>query len=221
MSRTRPASGFTLLEIVLAMTVASMLALTLYTALRVCIIASRSASADMADIRDAGAAMDQMASDLASALPSGGELVGPFIGTSNLNADQADFFIVDVAPTANQAKPMAGVMRVNWSLENQSSGVVLRRRMVRSLVANIEPPAQDEAFCRNVQALTLRYYDGTTWRTAWDSEAESDALPTAVEITLETVRTEQRGAGANRRWTRIVRLAFAPPSSQSSSGGTP
>ena len=55
--------------------------------------------------------------------------------------------------------------------------------------------------------MTLRYYDGTQWLDAWDSAANNNALPVAVEVTLQVASPS---ASASAPPTKIVRVYSIP-----------
>src|SRR5438552_14961304 len=90
--------GFSLLELVLAMAMSAMLALSLYTAMNVAFRAKRSAAAAVAPARTASLAADLVAQDLQSVLPPTGNLRGPFTGTHQPggggDADSVEFYSI-------------------------------------------------------------------------------------------------------------------------------
>jgi len=64
-----------------------------------------------------------------------------------------------------------------------------------------------------VSAFVLRYFDGTAWQSNWDSASQGNALPTAVEVTIELAG----GSGADVRRTSHVLLI---PCGQGAAGAT-
>src|ERR1051325_10143787 len=86
MKRAPSQSGFTLLELILAMAMMSMLAVSLYGTLRVAFKARDSAKSGIAPMRSANVALDLLGEDLESALPPTGLLAGAFLA-QHLGAD--------------------------------------------------------------------------------------------------------------------------------------
>src|SRR3954471_11122903 len=74
------ASGFTLLELILAMAITCMLAMTLYATLRTAFRAQASATGAVEALRVAQVAMQMVGKDLSNALPPTGILAGAFYG---------------------------------------------------------------------------------------------------------------------------------------------
>jgi prepilin-type N-terminal cleavage/methylation domain-containing protein len=101
--------GFTLLELLIAMTMAAIVAASLYSALRIGFRAESSAEAALEPIRTAELSMGLLRPDFESAVAPGGVLKGTFLGTdsagdANTAADTVEFFTLgdplDVPPTA-------------------------------------------------------------------------------------------------------------------------
>ena len=63
------------------------------------------------------------------------------------------------------------------------------------LDASIESgePDEEAVICRNVRTFFVRYYDGQQMLETWDSTQLNNALPMAVEITLELDRPAAAG----------------------------
>jgi prepilin-type N-terminal cleavage/methylation domain-containing protein len=209
--------GFSLLELILAMTMAAMLALSLYTAMSVTIRARRSAALAVEPTRAAVIAADLLRRDLESVLPPTGVLAGPFIGvhlagTSGGDSDTAQFCTIGADPRPIDAisPPLSeGIRRVELLVIEDASPPLLVRRVTRNLLASTEPQVEDEIICRGVRSFSLRYFDGLSWQENWDSTTLGDVLPMAVSITLEL---DDPALQTPRRITRVVPLSCAQPS---------
>jgi hypothetical protein len=70
-----------------------------------------------------------------------------------------------------------------------------------------EPP--EEVLCRNVRSLDLMYYNGTDWQDSWDSSAQGDALPLAVEVKLELLSDPNRNEEGGYLVSRIFPIPCA------------
>jgi prepilin-type N-terminal cleavage/methylation domain-containing protein len=91
--------AFTLLELLVALAMAGIIAGSLYSALRIGFRARTSAEAGVEPVRTAELATALLRSDFESALPATGTLAGPFVGVDGtgdggLAADTVEFFTV-------------------------------------------------------------------------------------------------------------------------------
>lgn len=200
--------GFSLLEMLVAVSLMAILAGSLYGSLYVAFKARSRAEAATAPPRAAALALDLLATDLECALRPRGILAGPLLGQRGVLASGRPSDAISFHAPAAPAEPESGpgdIRRVVWLLELPAQGgpPLLLRRTTSHLLAQEEPPPLEEVVCRGVESLELRYHDGYGWREAWDSAAEGDELPLAVEATVELA------GDPPYRMTRRVLLAAA------------
>jgi prepilin-type N-terminal cleavage/methylation domain-containing protein len=205
---TRQYRGFTLLEVVLAMLMTTILAASLYGAMSVAIKGKRSAEAAVRPARVAAIACDLAAQDLQSALPPNGVLAGAFTGTQTTGpdgrADVVDCYCVgeDAVPSRQTNATSEGIRHVRVLLRTDVSPMALVRRVERNLLTDVAREPEEEVLCRSVRSFAARYFDGTTWQDDWDSTTNDNALPLAVELTLAF----DKGDGTTRKAMRFVTL---------------
>lgn len=219
--RRTKAGGFTLLEMLVALALMSILATALYASLSIGLRARKTAEAAVQPVRAAGLALMIVGQDLDAALPPTGTLAGAFLGE-----DQTDAATAKDADTltwhAAVGRPKEGasdVARLELAVGTPegSTDRALLRRSVRNLLAPTEQEPVEEVVCRGVVSLNLRYFDGSAWQDTWDSSAQDNTLPLAVEVTIEIEREPKTTDESNvYRLTRV----FAPPCARlaSSSG---
>jgi type II secretion system protein J len=207
----RQRGGFTLLELILAMALTCMLAVTLYAALRLGFRAQASATAGVESLRSAQVALQLIGRDIGGALPPTGILAGAFYGvprgTGGDTSDMVQFYAISsgVSDPVDQTR-QDGIWRIEFAIEPGDGGVpCLVRRVQRNLTSMEEFLPDSEVLCRNVASLTIRYFDGMMWAESWDSTAMQDSLPLAVEVTLEL-----EPAGRAARGYRMVRTFVLP-----------
>src|SRR4051812_16816576 len=182
MNRRRLRSGFTLLELILAMAMISMLAVSLYATLRVAFKARESATSGIAPMRSANVALDLLGQDLESALPPTGVLAGAFLGQHlgdvQSSQDTVEFYCVGSADSLDPPDA-AGFRKIDVGLEPSTDGgsSMLVRRITNNLLSPQEIQPAEEVLCRNVRSFSARYYDGTQWYDEWDSTQMGDVLP--------------------------------------------
>ena len=218
-------SGFTLMELSLAMGMMAMLALTLYMSLSIALKARDSAYANIGPVRAATVAADLIRQDLESVLPPSGNLAGPFIGYMDSSlpggrSDNVEYFCVGNDSARIVDSPLAeGIRKVDLLVRTDVKPPVLVRQVYRNLLAQAEMPPEEEVLCRNVKSFSLRYFDGTLWQDQWDSTTMGDVLPTAVEMTLEIDYPQKPGQPPTTyRVVRVIPLACAKPAT--TTGGT-
>ena len=183
-------AGFTLLEMLFALGMMSMLAGALYSALHVAFRARSITLRALNPPRRAELAMEMLRPMLAAALPPTGILAGECIGTDEVSetGEDLDSLVLYVrAARGGLLGSPAGTVRVELALsdpEGQEGHRKLVRRMTANLLAPEEPEPVEEVLCRGVVALDLWYSDGTSWLETWDSPSMDNSLPVAVEVTL-------------------------------------
>ncbi len=225
--RARSSRGFSLLELLLAMAMAAMLALSLYTAMNIALRARTSAAASLEPTRAALIAVGLVQHDFESVPPPAGvdTLRGTFYGVHGGagvgNSDSIEFYTIGADPVAGDAAddgfgaqadafPLAeGVRKIELYVSDDTASPALVRRVTRNLLPASEPQAEEEILCRNVRSFSLRYYDGIAWMEDWDSTTLDDTLPLAVSITIELGGPDAQSPG--KRVTRVVPLPCATP----------
>jgi len=197
-------AGFTLLELLLAMTAAALLALSLYASMSIAIRAQRTAQRTVQSTRAGAIASDLIRTDLSSLPPPSANsvLAGPFVGTHQPGGggdnDDLVFYTLGIdrhieATVSNSInnndtnpEPLAeGIREVELVVRTDVSPPVLVRRIQRNLLAQTQPPPEEEILCRDVRSFSLRYWDGTAWQETWDSTQQNDTLPLAVGVTIQ------------------------------------
>jgi type II secretion system protein J len=189
--RRRNAAGFSLLELVLVMSVSAMLALSLYTAMHIALQARKSARAAVEPTRVGAIATDLLRQDFENVQPPTGILAGPFIGTpggsgqSTSAGDDVQFYTIGRDEPADDSPLDEGIRKVELLVDTSQNPPALIRRETRNLLASAEPQVNDEILIRGVRTFTVRYFDGYSWQDTWDSTQNNNILPLAVAVTLE------------------------------------
>jgi prepilin-type N-terminal cleavage/methylation domain-containing protein len=211
----RPSRGFTLIELMCATAIMSLLVLSLFSALRIGFKARDRALTAVGPARSAEIAMDLLRQDIESALPPSGEMAVSFLGqagTEMPGTSAVEFFNVAAMPiipetTASgtgsaltkgpsmfeQQDPTAvgGMQRVTLLVRPTGNGEsVLIRQVTRNLLAQTELPPEEQILCRGVTGFKARYFDGLQWIEEWDSTQYGNSLPMAIEISLELTRAK-------------------------------
>jgi type II secretion system protein J len=214
--------GFSLLELLIALSMASMLMLALYTAMRVTLKARDAATAAVDPVRSATIAMDLIQQDFEAVPPpapsdtSTNILFGPFYGEHQAGGrgdnDNVEFCSIGADPIdgdVTQAPPLSeGVRKIEFYVtQDNGQSPLLVRRVTRNLLPASEAPYDEEVLCKDVRSFSLRYFDGTTWQEGWDSTLYDDSLPLSVAVTLELGEANSDKPG--QRISRVIALPCA------------
>jgi type II secretion system protein J len=188
--------AFTLLEVLLAMMLTALLAGSLYASLRTAFVARRSAEGATGPARTLQLAMTLVEQDLRAAVAPNGILAGAFDGQDAGGplaggSDSLNFYAA--RPGGSERPGVGGVAQVGLLCTEGDSGdqPVLVRQVTANLLAPVAREPAQEVLCRNIRQFNLRYHDGTDWLDSWDSASHDNALPLAVEITLEVGPQEE------------------------------
>ncbi len=189
-------SAFTLLELILAMALMSVLAGSLYASLSIGFKAKRSAEAAVQPVRKAQLVMELLSHDIEAALPPTGILAGEFNGideedSTGFDCDRLLFY--SSAHEPREEETACDIIKIELALVTLSdtNERVLVRRITTNLLAPRVLEPKEEILCRGIISFNLRYFDGFDWLDNWDSVLQGDLLPQAVEVSLEVKRQEK------------------------------
>jgi type II secretion system protein J len=219
-------SGFTLLELIVAMAMVAILSMSLYASIRVGFHAKASAEAAVEPARIADVAMSILRDDIQNAMPPNGVLAGSFVSLDqrddrNNDGDDLSFFTTADSPTHVSGNGEIKNVELTIVRPNNSDDHVLLRRVTRNLLSQVQANPDEEVICRHVMGFNLRFWDGTAWVDSWDSTTENNTLPAAVEVTLdlEPFNADDKP----HRFIRVFPLSCSTVSSDTASstgGGT-
>jgi type II secretory pathway pseudopilin PulG len=208
--------AFTLLELLVAMTLMVAAASCLYTALYTGFRAQRSAQAAVEPTETAINAIELVKQDLCGVLPPGSALAGAFVGTDSagikgVEADSLSFYTTHVYADGEQ--PTGGLGMIELLLEEDGESRDGTYRLLRRVTTNLLPlktaEAQEQVLCRGVASLNFRFYDGNDWVDEWDSTADANSLPRAVEMDIQIARKAANRAKELQK--RRLMQSFAIP----------
>ncbi|MBE0535377.1 MAG: prepilin-type N-terminal cleavage/methylation domain-containing protein [Phycisphaerae bacterium] len=202
----RTDKGFTLLEMLAAMSLMVAVAACLYSSLYTAFRARRSAESALNPTLTAWRAIELLKQDLSGALPPTGILAGGFLGTDAHDGKGYDTDSVILHTTYVHTLDDAlsdGISMVELVMEEDAGS----RRLVRRVTTNLLSPRAVESatqiLCRGVRSLNIRYFDGYSWRDEWDSAAYENTLPAAIELDL-LVECRPQGAAAELPVRRLT-----------------
>ncbi len=216
MTTQRRQIGFTLMELLVAMSLMVVASACLYSSLYTGFRARERAETILVPLQSARMAMDMIKQDLRGAVIGPDEdpnvLAGPFFGEddrtgANVDTDVVTFFSSHHEISGDEDRITCGIGMIEFSLIEpvREDAYTLVRYVTDNLQTEDEQEPVEEILCRHVRALNFRYYDGLRWYEDWDSTEQLDALPMAVEVTLEMEPHEERTEASSNKQTRRSR----------------
>ncbi len=203
--------AFTLLEVLVAMTIMTIIGASLYTSLNLAFRVRDSAEAAVDEVRALEIAVSLIKEALMSAMPPSGVLAGAFEGedaqgSEGGDADTLSFYSSDNVP--EEGDIACDVRQVEFALVEREDGE--DTVMVRNITTNLLSPRtldpEEEILCGDIASLNFRYYDGTDWQDDWDSGDNDNSLPEAVEITLTRAAADPDDDSEGYAMTQTVML---------------
>lgn len=215
--------AFTLLELLVAMTLMVVTASCLYTALYTSFRAKRSALSAVEPTLLAINAIELIKQDTYSVLQPTGTLAGTFLGTNSqdtkgLDTDNLEFYTTHIY--TNDDQPAGGLGKIELLLEEDDDeetnedreGYRLLRKVTTNLLSPKTVDPEEHVLCRNVKSLNLRYYDEEDgWLDEWDSTADANSLPVAMEIDIQVINKNINTNTTTQSQTRRLIQCFTIP----------
>ncbi len=186
----RPTAGFTLLEVILAITVTAIVSAALFTSLSGSFKTRRQAEDHLSGRATARSVMEILRADMVCVPPAGGRIGGIFIGAdvSGMNSYDADTLTyVTANPNLKSEQDLADLRGIDLQLLESSDDpdhYVLVRQVTGNLMAVTAPEPTVQVLARRVVSMNIRYYDGGEWIDVWDSTELDNATPLAIEVSL-------------------------------------
>lgn len=189
MSSTSRNSGFTLLEILIAVVLLGILTAALYGSYFGVIRARDRASSGMESRRELGATLDLIRREISSALYNRSDKRLRFVveDRDNFGASSSTLELSTLAPPAAQNRSESGIVVAAYRIA-EKNGIRSLTRQERDLVSE-EPAVPAYPQMERISAFLVECSDGSKWVKSWDT-AINGALPRSVRI---TVQVEEEG----------------------------
>jgi len=195
---SRSYGGFTLLEVLVATAIFTVLVGALYSLL----YGALRLREKTYEVTEAGLPKDYVAllikRDLANIAAPVALLAGPMIGEKDEQGEQR-FDRLEFHTTSgivNDTGPWGDIQKVEYYLTQapeygELEGTELVRAVTRNLLASTTEEPEEEFLLSGVQSLEFAYYDGQYWQDVWDSTAQENETPLAVSMHIEFVPSEE------------------------------
>ncbi len=209
----RRASGFTLVEVVLATTISALVLAGAYASLATILSAYRIQEGQYANTDKARLILSRMREDLAAAFLSPHQAMTRFVGTDNQNGTFSTDTLTFISTVNNSAHTGGGtsdLAEIQYYIDMDDS--TEEKWLVRRFDAtpDMDPFSGGELALLGPQALSLNfeYFDGAAWWPTWDSAEE---IPIAVNVTVGIFEPKQLGEEPNEtnvtHYSKLIWLA--------------
>ena len=193
-----PRRAFTLLELLLAISISAILVVSIFSALHAAFKARDSAVSSLAPTAQVESAFEILRSDLEAALPPTGTLAKTFTGTDQsddrgYDGDYIGFYGTGVAPQHDSGNGEVKLIEYTVAIPVGFKEHCLVRHVTPNLLSQVQVDPDEEVLLRGIAGFNARYYDGTQWQDNWDSTQYNNVLPSAVEVTIRVPRKDTHG----------------------------
>lgn len=197
----RPRAGFTLIEVLLAVVVFSIVLAAInyvfYGALRL----RNKTTLALEQSFPLQHTLAIMKRDLANMVPAGGTLSGDLQTAATtgglLNQSGAQFEFCTSAGLLNDDTPWSEVQRISYYLAEPTNqvggrGMELYRLVTRNLLPVQQEQFESQYLMGGVNDILFLFHDGVEWRDTWDSTTEATPMPAAIKVEIELTRDENQ-----------------------------
>jgi general secretion pathway protein J len=209
--RRPSAPGFTLLEVLLAVSIFSIVLLAIHLVFYGAVRLRNKTAAEIEGALPLQQTFTLLRRDLSNLVLPGGILLGALqtTPTTGLQLGQTgpaplatlagdlpgqsspDFYTTTAA--IDDAYPWGEVQRVSYFLAdstNQTIGRDLFRSVTRNLLPTLEEQPEEQWLMAGVESIFFYYYDGQRWADTWDSATQTNQLPGAIKVAIQLASTE-------------------------------
>lgn len=186
MSNTSRNSGFTLLEVLIAVVLLGILSAALYGSYFGVIRARERASSGMESRRELGATLDLIRREVAAAMfktdKSDKRLRFVVEDRDNFGAQSSTLELTTLATRSGQDRSESGIVTVKYQLAEKDKKHTLIRQEQDLFSEETAIPAYPQM--EQISSFLVECYDGSKWVKSWDTEINF-ALPKGVRVTIQ------------------------------------
>jgi general secretion pathway protein J len=177
-------SGFTLLEILIAVVLLGILSAALYGSYFGVLRARDRASAGMESRRELGATLDLIRREVSSAQFNRSDKRLHFVveDRDNFGVPASTLELSTLAPPAGQSRSESGIVIVTYRIVEKDKKRTLARQERDLFSEEVTIPAYPQM--EQISSFLVECYDGSKWVKSWDT-AINGALPKGVRVTLQ------------------------------------
>jgi general secretion pathway protein J len=175
--------GFTLIEVLLAVTITAILLVTVYGVFTSVSNARNRIEAEGEGYHLARVIFDRIGREIRGAYYLKGNKKTTFKG--GIDEERNPFLLLSTTATTPQGERQEGVALVRYRLrkDEQAEDKRVLTRSEEPLIQGTQTP-REYRLAPGIEALQLRFSDGDNWQESWDSDS-LNAVPKMIEVALE------------------------------------
>jgi type II secretory pathway component PulJ len=195
MTRRAPTfSGFTLIEIVLAMAACAIILVAIFGVFSKAIHLRDNATIRTQAARVRAHAVDVIRNDLRNALVSGGLFAASLEGSQDNHGGGFPGYLKLTATTTvdDREEPAGDVQRVEYYIvedpqaSDRKAGSLVRTVENDLLATTVNEKPLEQPLLAGVTSMEVSFYDGKSWKDSWLYSTTETTLPSAVRVRLRT-----------------------------------
>ena len=196
-------SGFTLLEVLIAVSLLAILSTALYGSYFGVIRARERASAGMESRRELGATLDLIRREVSSALFNRSDKRLRFVveDRDNFGSPSSTLELTTLAPPDVNSRRESGIAVVTYRMVEKNKKRTLTRRERDLFSEESALPAYPQM--EEISSILVECYDGSKWGKSWDT-AINGTLPKSVRV---TVTSEEDGKPVSFTMLSVPRVS--------------
>lgn len=194
--------AFTLVELLLASAVFSVLAAALYGVLNSALQLREKGNDTFENEINRSACLQTFQRDMQAMVVPNGTLAGAMLGEADTDGNHTLEFHASSGIVSDSA-PYGDIQKIRYllkkpedipdskSAQDKSEPGEIIREVTRNLLTLADPEPEEQRLLDGVQALSFQYLnpDGLTWEDSWDSSAMENRPPVAVRVQIELAET--------------------------------
>jgi type II secretion system protein J len=181
-------SGWTLLELVLSISIAVLVVTLLYSIYHTSMVTLRTQERTHSAAERTAEVLRQLGDDLSRAtIPAGEEACGIVLEPAAPGTATALWHLELCTAATSDAEidlKWHDIIHVEYSLQEDVEGSALVRTETALAGPGVEEPPLTNLVANGITALEVHFFDGKAWEEEWP-EARSSELPLAVRLTIE------------------------------------
>ncbi len=177
-------SGFTLLEVLIAVVLLGILTAALYGSYFTVIRARDRASSGMESRRELGATLDLIRREISSAEFNRNDKRLRFVveDRDNFGVQSSTLELTTLAPPDGQGRSESGIVTVRYQIDVKDKKSILSRQEKDLFSEETTVPAYPQM--DQISSFLVECYDGSKWVKSWDT-AINNKLPARVRVTVQ------------------------------------
>ena len=193
-SSGRKSEGFTLLELLMATVIFSVIVGSLYSVFYGALRLREKTYQQIESGMPITLIQDIIEKDLRNIGPPVGLLAGSLIGDMEEDGELRNDTLecCTASGIVDDQEPWGDIQEVQYYLlepesGNDEDGYDMVRAINRNLLATVEEDPVEQRLLHGVSSLRFQYYDGEEWQDTWNSTTNDNQTPDAISVQIEFI----------------------------------